>query len=584
MATLSLDPFAAWPTRTEQLEMEDQSAFEWPFAAAPSMPSWNFMDTGFEDAPCEPAAPTVCDSPTDRSTSNLDSAEHEALNTSPADAPYLPSANDDLAAAAQTATAVADSPAIQEETLAASIDQSIAAMQELVTQAIAIAAEPGVTEVTTEVTIEALHGVASPRETENTEEAVIALEPSNAPPAAEKPVAPDLLSFHKLKQQPFDVTPDPAFLYLSQSHREALTSLKDGIEHLRGFMMLVADPGMGKTTLLNRLMEELSESARIVFLFQTQCTSRELLCYILNELEVDHTGMDVVAMHRALNQALLEEMLRGRRFVLIVDEAQNLQEPVLETIRLLSDFETTHSKLIQIVLAGQPQLADTLMSDSLVQLRQRVAILAKLKSLSSADLKEYVEHRLRYAGCSDRVIFSSDALEQIAEKSQGVPRSVNNLCFNALFEAFHRGQEIVNADIVKEVAAKLNLESLVPRPALTAASQKAAPQTESIDTALLVRALAAALASGPNAKTNAEPRIAPEANASVVLTGNLMDKFRSQSSSKQHECRVQVSLERDASLGLPVADRYYCTTLYLSDEQAAPLSKGKPVRIKIEQD
>jgi len=182
------------------------------------------------------------------------------------------------------------------------------------------------------------------------------------------------------------------------------------------------------------------------------------------------------------------------------------------------------------------------------------------------------------------VIFSSDALEQIAEKSQGVPRSVNNLCFNALFEAFHRGQEIVNADIVKEVAAKLNLESLVPRPALTAASQKAAPQTESIDTALLVRALAAALASGPNAKTNAEPRIAPEANASVVLTGNLMDKFRSQSSSKQHECRVQVSLERDASLGLPVADRYYCTTLYLSDEQAAPLSKGKPVRIKIEQD
>jgi general secretion pathway protein A len=441
-----------------------------------------------------------------------------------------------------------------------------------------------VTEVTTEVTIEALHGVASPRETENTEEAVIALEASNAPPAAEKPVAPDLLSFHKLKQQPFDVTPDPAFLYLSQSHREALTSLKDGIEHLRGFMMLVADPGMGKTTLLNRLMEELSESARIVFLFQTQCTSRELLCYILNELEVDHTGMDVVAMHRALNQALLEEMLRGRRFVLIVDEAQNLQEPVLETIRLLSDFETTHSKLIQIVLAGQPQLADTLMSDSLVQLRQRVAILAKLKSLSSADLKEYVEHRLRYAGCSDRVIFSSDALEQIAEKSQGVPRSVNNLCFNALFEAFHRGQEIVNADIVKEVAAKLNLESLVPRPALTAASQKAAPQTESIDTALLVRALAAALASGPNAKTNAEPRIGPEANASVVLTGNLMDKFRSQSSAKQHECRVQVSLERDASLGLPVADRYYCTTLYLSDEQAAPLSKGKPVRIKIEQD
>ena len=123
--------------------------------------------------------------------------------------------------------------------------------------------------------------------------------------------------------------------------------------------MLIAEPGMGKTTLLHKLMEEQAESARVVFLFQTQCNSRELLCYILNEFEVDHSGMDAVAMHRALNQALLEEMLRGRRFVLIVDEAQNLQEPVLETIRLLSDFETTHSKLIQIVLAGQPQLAET---------------------------------------------------------------------------------------------------------------------------------------------------------------------------------------------------------------------------------
>ena len=192
----------------------------------------------------------------------------------------------------------------------------------------------------------------------------VAIVPRRSPltTTSEKAAPANLLSFYGLQQQPFDVTPDPSYLYFSPSHREALTSLKQGIEHFRGFMMLVAEPGMGKTTLLNKLMEELTDSARVVFLFQTQCSSRELLCFILNELEVDHTGMDVVAMHRALNQALLEEMLRGRRFVLIVDEAQNLQEPVLETIRLLSDFETTHSKLIQIVLAGQPQIAETLMS------------------------------------------------------------------------------------------------------------------------------------------------------------------------------------------------------------------------------
>ena len=235
-----------------------------------------------------------------------------------------------------------------------------------------------------------------------------------------------------------------------------------------------------------------------MFLFQTQCSSRELLCFILNELEVDHAGMDVVAMHRALNQALLEEMLRGRRFVLIVDEAQNLQEPVLETIRLLSDFETTHSKLIQIVLAGQPQMAETLMAPSLVQLRQRIAVLANLKSLTPSETADYIEHRLRAAGWSDKMIFSSDALDQIAESSDGVPRSINNLCFNALLESFHRGLDVVDADIVKEVAEKLNLEALV-RPAQIGRRFSSVRRAGSHATTQLARALAAALNAGSRA-------------------------------------------------------------------------------------
>jgi len=263
--------------------------------------------------------------------------------------------------------------------------------------------------------------------------------------AEEKSAATTLLAFYGLRQQPFDVTPDPSYLYFSPSHREALTSISEGVENFRGFMALIAEPGMGKTTLLNKLMEELSASARVVFLFQTQCTSSELLAFFLNELEVDHTGMDVVAMHRALNQVLLEEMLRGRRFVLIVDEAQNLQDSVLETIRLLSDFETAHSKLIQIVLAGQPQLVDTLLRPSLVQLRQRVAILTSLKALSVAETAEYVEHRLRAAGWNGLLLFTPEALEAIAELSAGVPRTINNLCFNALLLAFTRRQEIIDA-------------------------------------------------------------------------------------------------------------------------------------------
>ncbi len=399
-----------------------------------------------------------------------------------------------------------------------------------------------------------------------------------------KAVPTDVLSYFGIPQQPFDVTPDPTFLYLSPSHQEALASLKDGIEHFRGFMVMVAEPGMGKTTLLHKLMEELSESARVVFLFQTQCSSRDLLCYILNELEVDHTGMDVVAMHRALNQALLEEMLRGRRFVLVVDEAQNLQEPVLETIRLLSDFETTHSKLIQIVLAGQPQLAETLMRPGLVQLRQRIAVLASLKTLTPAETSAYIEFRLRAAGWTDRLLFSSDALDLIAESSQGVPRRINSLCFSSLLLAFHRGQEFVDAETVKESMGKLDLESLVRRPEADAAGQKNGASVESIGMSELTRALASALRSERLGDYNAVNAADCNPKSDVVLTGNLTEKVRSQSWSKRPEYRIMVTLERDPVSGVSVADRYYCCSIYMDEPQAAGLQIGKPVRIKIEQD
>ena len=422
--------------------------------------------------------------------------------------------------------------------------------------------------------------------------------PPSPEASPEKPVAETLLSFFGLNQQPFDVTPDPAYLYLSPSHREALTSLKQGIEHFRGFMLLVAEPGMGKTTLLNKLMEEQTESARVVFLFQTQCSSRELLCFILNELQVDHTGMDVVAMHRALNQALLEEMLRGRRFVLVVDEAQNLQEPVLETIRLLSDFETTHSKLIQIVLAGQPQLADTLMRDSLVQLRQRIAVLSSLKALNAAETSEYVNHRLHAAGWNGEQFFTSEALAQIAELSGGVPRSINNLSFNAMLQSFLRGLKVVDADIVKEVTGKLNLESVLRRPQPLAIFQQPAAEIKPAVTAELVQDMAAAANTESQTPANVGPFIGPlpkpEATLlkpeaalpkqDVFLTGNLTEKVRSQGWNKNHEYRILVTLERDPFSGLPVAERYYCCSIYMDEAQASTLKPGKPVRIKIEQD
>jgi general secretion pathway protein A len=258
------------------------------------------------------------------------------------------------------------------------------------------------------------------------------------------------LDFYNLLEQPFGVTPDPTYLYPTRSHHEALASLSSGIKADRGFMVLVAEPGMGKTTLLYQLLNELRESARTVFLFQTQCDSREFFRYVLDELGIDTQGMGLVAMHSKLNARLFDEMLAGRRFVLIVDEAQNLSESVLETVRLLSNFETQHAKLLQIVLAGQSGLAAKLEKPELSQLRQRIAVICHLEPLTEAETACYVEHRLKVAGYWGEPVFAPNALELVAKHSEGVPRSINNICYNSLSIAYARGQKTATVEIVEE--------------------------------------------------------------------------------------------------------------------------------------
>lgn len=268
------------------------------------------------------------------------------------------------------------------------------------------------------------------------------------------------LDFYALREQPFGVTPDPKYLYLTRSHNEALAALSEGIKTDRGFMALIAQPGMGKTTLLYRLMEELRETAHTVFLFQTQCNSREFFQYLLNELGITATGMDLVSMHKKLNEVLFSEMLSGRRFVVIVDEAQGLDRTVLETIRLLSDFETTHAKLLEIVLAGQPQLAVTLAQPRLSQLRQRIVIVRGLEPLSPHDTACYIEHRLKVAGYSGGPIFTPEALALIAKRSRGIPREINNICFNALSFGEARECQAISAEIMQESLANATVDSI----------------------------------------------------------------------------------------------------------------------------
>jgi type II secretory pathway predicted ATPase ExeA len=433
----------------------------------------------------------------------------------------------------------------------------------------------------------ALVAAGSTEEFDSTQEQAVAeTEDPRSFPASDagtEPLPPafSFLNFYGLSEQPFDVTPDPAYLYLSPMHREALGSLSQGIQNLRGFMALVAEPGMGKTTLLNRLMEELRETTRTVFLFQTQCNSRELLRYLLNELGVESGAMDVVSMHRALNQILFEDMLNGRRFVLIIDEAQNLDSTTLETIRLLSDFETTHAKLIQIVLAGQPQLIETLLRPNLSQLRQRIAILTNLEPLCPSETAQYVEHRLRAAGAPDGAIFTPEALALIAERSQGIPRNINNLCFNALQLGYSRGCETIDAGIVKTVAEKLDVKALLGQPQ-DGVNTRDAPLASQSPSSQLARLLLDALAGEHLAAP--QPPNGHHAKTAMALTGRLTEKLKSRSWGKECEIRIQVSLERQGSSDIPVADRYYCCSIYVSEEQAKYLQAGQPVRVKIEQD
>jgi general secretion pathway protein A len=267
------------------------------------------------------------------------------------------------------------------------------------------------------------------------------------------------VEFYGLREQPFGVTPDPKFLYLGEGHREALAALFYGLESGRGFSALAAEPGMGKTSLLMRLLESMQETARTAFLFQTEGSSREFLRALLNDLGIVPRGQDLAATHEALNETLLAELNAGRRVIVVIDEAQNLSEKTLESVRLLSNFETPAAKLMHIILAGQPKLSEKLAKPSLTQLRQRVSNVIQLKPFRSEETVDYIKHRLKMAGLKGQAPFSPDALLLIARSSKGIPRNINNICFQALSLGFATQTQVIGTQIIREVLADLEIET-----------------------------------------------------------------------------------------------------------------------------
>lgn len=252
-------------------------------------------------------------------------------------------------------------------------------------------------------------------------------------------------SFYGFTEKPFNITPDPKFLYLSPTHQEALQHLKFGVHDKKGFIVLVGEVGCGKTTLCRRFLNELDpEHFDTALILNPRITETQMLKAILSELgekTVARSQSDLVAH---INRVLLDRIAAGRDIVLIIDEAQNLSFEVLEQIRLLSNLETDKQKLLQIVLMGQPELKEVLGRKELRQLRQRILVHYELHPLTLADMQHYIHHRLTLAGGQGRPNFTPWSLRALHRGSKGIPRVVNNLCDKALLSAFIRDSDEIN--------------------------------------------------------------------------------------------------------------------------------------------
>lgn len=243
-------------------------------------------------------------------------------------------------------------------------------------------------------------------------------------------------AFYGLREKPFSLTPDPKFFYLSQAHREALDHLLYGVQQREGFIVITGDVGTGKTTLCRALLGRLDERTKTALIFNPILSTEELLRSILQDFGLPAAGATKKELIDELNQFLIGLLTEGKNAILIVDEAQDLSEQILEQIRLLSNLETEKEKLIQIILVGQLQLLDLLASPGLKQLNQRVSVRFKIRPLSPHETNQYISHRLLVAGSSGEEIFSPAALQAIYRYSQGVPRLINLACDRALLQGF----------------------------------------------------------------------------------------------------------------------------------------------------
>lgn len=263
--------------------------------------------------------------------------------------------------------------------------------------------------------------------------------------------------YYGLIRSPFEMTPDPSFLHLGEAHREGLATLVYAVNSGKGFVMLTGEVGTGKTTLLHALLGQLDSTTNSAFIFNPRLDPLGFFRMLFEELGVGPACESKAEYLLALNHYLIEKLAANERVLLIVDEAQNLSAEMLEEIRLLSNLETPTSKLIQIMLVGQPELQALIDRPELRQLRQRIALRHRLRPFDEVEIVEYVNGRLAKAGYTGRGIFNKRAMKELFRVTEGVPRLINNVCDGALLLGYARQQPTLGADAIREVAHDLGL-------------------------------------------------------------------------------------------------------------------------------
>jgi type II secretory pathway predicted ATPase ExeA len=315
------------------------------------------------------------------------------------------------------------------------------------------------------------------------------------------------LELFKLHELPFRLTPDPAFLYLSKHHARAKAYMESTIWFTDGFVVITGEIGSGKTTLIETFLKELEKDVVVAQINQTQVSAIEFLQTVLVQFGFQPFRMKKAELLSTLNEFLVEQYANGRRVLLIVDEAQNLSNKVLEEIRLLSGVETTKEKVLRIILAGQPELNEKLNSQMLIQLAQRIRLRFHLTALSKTDTQLYIQHRLEVAGSQGRQIFDPELYPLIYRYTGGIPRLVNTLCDTSMMAAFAQDRDVVKVEDMKAAIEELQWVEYAERSIKLQAL--AHPHAHSSETPSDRRAVFGRILVGFNGQTIAERELTP---------------------------------------------------------------------------